>query len=37
MGEDTEGQVGEEEAGYAGDAEIGAGVEAGMCIVDSDL
>ena len=30
MGEDDEGEVGEEEAGYAGDAEIGARVETGM-------
>lgn len=27
MGEDDEGEVGEEEAGYVGDAQVGTGVE----------
>lgn len=29
MGEDDEGEVGEEEAGYVGDAQVGTGVETG--------
>ena len=29
MGEDDEGEAGEEEAGYVGDAEVGAAVETG--------
>lgn len=35
MGEDPEGEVGEEAAGYVGDAEVGAELEAGMFFVVS--